>query len=163
LGGDAKGYKRAHFEELWAGYLSGQNPSPQPDPTFKASNRPNADGMGITRDFQSVQKELPDALKNANLSHSHAGLDAWTVRNDESGAESDSATASTPLNTVNGQPDRERAPPTTNGHRPPRGKGWQLVGDQPKASARVWLKEVWPPALGPAGDDTFDIETGWRQ
>jgi len=75
---DAKGYKRVHFEEVWEGYLSGQNTSPRQISDFKASNRPNADGMGITRDFQSVQKDLPDALKNANLSHSHAGLDAWT-------------------------------------------------------------------------------------
>jgi RecA-family ATPase len=51
-----------------------------------------------------------------------------------------------------------------NGIRPPRGNGWCLVGDQPRAQARVWLREKWPPALGPAGDDVFDIELpGWRR
>ena len=58
-----------------------------------------------------------------------------------------------------------RTPPTTNGHRPPRGKGWHLVGDKPpgQAGVRVWLKERMPPALGPPGDDVFDIEPRWRQ
>src|SRR5499427_8888112 len=97
---DAKGYKRVWFEDAWASYLSGQNPSPQQIPDSKASNRPNADETGTTRDFQSVQKELPDALKNGDLSHSHAGLDAWTFRKGESGDEGDSATASAPLNTI---------------------------------------------------------------
>src|SRR5262245_40648939 len=99
---DAKGYKRVWFEDAWASYLSGQNPSPQQIPDSKASNRPNADETGTTRDFQSVQKELPDALKNDDLSHSHAGLDARTFRKGESGDEGDSATASAPLNTITG-------------------------------------------------------------
>jgi hypothetical protein len=50
-----------------------------------------------------------------------------------------------------------------NGARPPRGNGWHLAGDKPHGSARVWLKEVWPPALGPPADDVFDIDPGWRQ
>src|SRR5262249_33542701 len=52
----------------------------------------------------------------------------------------------------------------TNGYRPPRGKGWHLAGDQPQAKARavVFVKEVWPPALGPPGDDIFDLDPGWR-
>jgi Protein of unknown function (DUF3631) len=89
---DAKGYKRAHFEEAWAAYCPGQNSSPQPPSDFKeASNRPNADEMGTTRNFQSVQNASPDVLRNANLSYGHAGLDAWTFQNDKSDAEGDSA------------------------------------------------------------------------
>jgi putative DNA primase/helicase len=90
---DAKGYKRVWFEDAWASYFPGQNPSPQQIPDSKASNRPSADETGITRDFQSVQKEFPDALKNADLSYSHAGLDAWTVENPESGGKGNSATS----------------------------------------------------------------------
>jgi hypothetical protein len=52
-----------------------------------------------------------------------------------------------------------------NGIRPPGGNGWVKVGDKPpgQAGARVWLKEIMPPALGPAGDNVFDIDPGWRQ
>jgi len=72
----ARGYKRAHFEEAWAAYLSGQNTPSQPFDTFKVYNRASADETGTTRDFQSVQKEPPHTSKNANLSYSHAGLHA---------------------------------------------------------------------------------------
>jgi hypothetical protein len=91
---DAKGYKRARLEDAWAGYVPGQNTSSRPTSDSKASNRPSADETGITRDFQSVQEAPPDGLKNANLSYSHAGLDAWTFRNAESGDEEKSATTS---------------------------------------------------------------------
>jgi AAA domain-containing protein/bifunctional DNA primase/polymerase-like protein len=47
-----------------------------------------------------------------------------------------------------------------NGSRPPPGNGWRLAGEHHQARARVWIKEVWPPALGPAGDDVFDIDPG---
>ena len=82
---------------------------------------------------------------------------------------SDAQRASDPANGPADFPDfpdcLRRAPPTTNGHRPPRGKGWVQVGDKPpgQAGAIVFIKEVWPPALGPAGDDVFDIDPGWRQ
>jgi Bifunctional DNA primase/polymerase, N-terminal/AAA domain len=56
-----------------------------------------------------------------------------------------------------------RRSPNGNGFRPPRGKGWHLAGDLPQGQATVWLKEVWPPALGPPGDDVLDFEPGWRQ
>jgi hypothetical protein len=44
----------------------------------------------------------------------------------------------------------------TNRSRPPRGNGWRLVAGQ-QGGTRVWLREVWPPALGPPGDDVFDL------
>src|SRR5262249_21413244 len=86
----ARLYKRAHFEEAWAAYCPGQNPSPQPTGTSKARRRASADEMGITSDFQGVRETSPHASKNANLSHSHAGLHARTFRNTESGDEGDS-------------------------------------------------------------------------
>jgi Protein of unknown function (DUF3631) len=84
----AKGYKRVHFEAVWEGYLSGQNTSSD----SKACKRANTDEMGITCDFQIVQKTSPHALENANLSYSHACLHVSTVGKPESAAESDSAT-----------------------------------------------------------------------
>jgi hypothetical protein len=29
--------------------------------------------------------------------------------------------------------------------------------------AKVVIREVWPPALGPPGDDVFDIDSEWQQ
>jgi putative DNA primase/helicase len=87
----AKGYKRPRLEEVWAPYL-GQNPSQHASDPSKACNRANADEMGITRIFQGVQEQSPHASKNGNLSYSHAGLHACTVRNMKSEDEGDSAT-----------------------------------------------------------------------
>jgi hypothetical protein len=25
----------------------------------------------------------------------------------------------------------------------------------------VWVREVWPPALGPPDDDVYDLDPGW--
>jgi hypothetical protein len=51
--------------------------------------------------------------------------------------------------------DRERAsdPPPSAA---PNGK---ITG---QAMAKVTVREVWPPALGPPGDDVFDLDPGWR-
>jgi energy-coupling factor transporter ATP-binding protein EcfA2 len=36
--------------------------------------------------------------------------------------------------------------------------------DEPgQVFARVTIREVWPPALGPPGDDVFDLDPRWRQ
>ena len=79
---DAKGYKRASFADAWAAYLpaenSGQNTFRQPSGPFYPSKRPNADGMGTSGIFSSVQEGFPDGSKNSSLSYSHAGLDVWT-------------------------------------------------------------------------------------
>jgi AAA domain len=32
-----------------------------------------------------------------------------------------------------------------------------------QALARVSIREIWPPSLGPVGDDVFDLDPGWRQ
>ena len=185
----AKGYKRVWFEDAWASYLSGQNPSPQQIPDSKTCKRASADETGVTRDFQSVQEELPHALKNANLSYSHAGLHVSTVENQESGGEGDSATTKPLPYDAGPIPDflRRTAPSGGNGvctlsdidavleelaargEQPPwrpRGRGWHLMGDLPRreAGAIVFLKERWVPALssGP-DDDVFDVDPEWRQ
>ena len=161
----AKGYKRIWFEPLWASYLPGQNPSQQQIPDSEACRSASADETGATRDFQSVQKELPHALKKANLSYSHADLHASTVENRESGGEGDSATHGRVPNDYDAVVEERAAQGLpTNGFRPPPGRGWHLVGDKPQghAGARVWLKERWVPVVGPEGDDVFDLEPGWR-
>jgi putative DNA primase/helicase len=73
---DGKGYRRADFEAAWRAYCPG---SQQID-TSEASKRPNADEVGATRGLQSVRETFPDGSKNAGLSYSHTGLDAWTDR-----------------------------------------------------------------------------------
>jgi putative DNA primase/helicase len=178
---DAKGYMRSHFEEIWAAYLSpGQNLSLQPSPTFKTSNRPNADEMGITRNFQSVQDVSSDGLKNANLFYSHATLDAWTFQNAESGDESDSAMAedeepgwqgidgggiccaqchdpSEPIwmcSSVEGSiPLHEQCR-----------RSWFQRHPQPKgrATCAVHIGSRPPEMLGPRDDDIQDINLEWR-
>jgi hypothetical protein len=59
----------------------------------------------------------------------------------------------------------DRPAPNGNGIQPPpRGDRWHPAGDMPpgQAKAQVWLKERWPPPLGPEGDDIYDFEPGWR-
>jgi putative DNA primase/helicase len=93
---DGKGYRQADFEPIWAAYCPGQNQPSPPFGTSETSKRPNADGMGTSCSFRSVQAAAPDGSKNSNLSNSHAGLDVWTNRKSESGARKDSAATETP-------------------------------------------------------------------
>jgi len=77
---DAKGYRRAHFEEVWSVYCPGQN-AVQAD--FPLSKRRSV-GMPMksaqVRDFRSVAEPPGDGSKNGKLSYSHAGFDASTLR-----------------------------------------------------------------------------------
>jgi putative DNA primase/helicase len=84
---DAKGYRRIDFEEAWSAYLPGQNPPSHQFCPSDPSKRPNPDGMGTSCNFRSAQAAAPDGSKNANLSYNHAGLDAWTDRKSQSGAQ----------------------------------------------------------------------------
>src|SRR5262249_60886432 len=101
--------------------------------------------------FASVHEASVDGSKNANLSYSHAGLDAWTGRKPESGGEGDSATTE-PLPYDPGPiPDCLRRTASSGGHSartlsdidavleelaargeqppsPPRARGWHLTG-----------------------------------
>ena len=86
---DAKGYRRAAFEDAWSAYLPGQNASSHHSRPSDPSKCPNADEMGTSCNFRSVQAAALDGSKNANLSHSHAGLDAWTDRKPQAGAQSE--------------------------------------------------------------------------
>jgi putative DNA primase/helicase len=142
----AKGYLRAHFEEVWEGYLPGQNPSSQPNPDFEACKRASADETGVTRNFQSVQEDNPHALKKGDLSYSHADLHACTLRKAENGAKGDSA---------------------TNGGRVPSDLDAVLeeLAERGPVYAEVRIRTFTPPAIsaGP-DDDLLDIDPPrWRQ
>jgi hypothetical protein len=79
-----KGYKRTSFLEAWAAYLPpaqpSQNTSSPPTDRSEACKRANADEMGTSGDFRSVQETILHGSKNDNLSYSHAGLHACTDR-----------------------------------------------------------------------------------
>ena len=184
-----KGYRRTDFEAMWAAYCPGQIGSQtDSDVSIRPSVHRPVESAQLDN-FASVHEASVDGSKNANLSYSHAGLDAWTGRKPESGGEGDSATTQ-PLPYDPGPiPDclRRTAPSGGNGactlsdidavleelaargEQPPwrpRGRGWHLMGDLPRqeAGAIVFLKERWVPALssGP-DDDVFDLDPGWRQ
>jgi Protein of unknown function (DUF3631) len=161
-----KGYRRADFEEAWEAYCPGQIASrTESDVSIRTSVQVPVESAQVS-DFASVREGSAYGCKNGNLSYSHADLYACTDRKLKSGGEGDSATANAPLSTVNGLSDYPDLPDflrrAPNG-RPPRGNGWHPAGDNPQGTARVWLKERWPPALGPSGDDVFDIDPGRRQ
>jgi putative DNA primase/helicase len=84
---DAKGYRRARFEEAWEAYLPGQNTSARPTPPSDPSKRRNADGTGTSSDFRSVAEDIGDGSKNANLFNGHAGSDASTDQKHGKGAQ----------------------------------------------------------------------------
>jgi putative DNA primase/helicase len=87
---DAKGYKRARFEEAWAAYCPGQN---HLHPNFDFPKRRNVGmpmALGESSDFRNVAESNGDGSKNANLSYSRSGFDISTFRKPESGAPSDS-------------------------------------------------------------------------
>src|SRR5262249_6939197 len=92
---DAKGYKRARFEEVWAADGPGQLAS-------RADSDASIDRTGVMLmesvqldDFRSVAETSGDGSKNGNLSYSHTGSDASTLRKPGNGAQSDSATTET--------------------------------------------------------------------
>jgi putative DNA primase/helicase len=86
---DAKGYKRVRFESLWDVYVPGQNTLPDRFSPSETSKRRNADGTGVSGDFQSVAENAGDGSKNDELSYSHAGSDASTFQKPATGREGD--------------------------------------------------------------------------
>jgi hypothetical protein len=88
-GPHGRGYKRATFLEAWEAYLPGQNTlSPSIDPS-EVCKRANADGMGTSDDFRSVQEEGQHTSKNTNFSYSHAALHTCTLQKPQTEAVSE--------------------------------------------------------------------------
>jgi 5S rRNA maturation endonuclease (ribonuclease M5) len=138
---DAKGYKRAGFEEVWEQYCpvenGGQNPSSPSSQASETSKRRNADRMGSSSVFSSVAAVFGDGSKHDNLSHSHGHSDASTDRKPDNGARACA--------------DRETPEDRTCAHD---GDLWEDL-DIPPFLRR---ERLGPPALGPEGDDLGDFQ-----
>jgi putative DNA primase/helicase len=133
---DAKGYQRVRFEEAWATYCPVKTPSrAQGD----LSKRPSVQIPVVSAqvdDFRCVQSLSPDGSKNGKLSHSHAGLDAWTDKKRGNATRDYLAASEAPLcgNTVTGG----------NGHR-----------DQ-----NVTAAETFSTVPSDSGMDNLDVRDG---
>jgi len=91
-----KGYRWADFEEAWERYCPGQIASrADSDISIRPSVHRPVESAQVDG-FASVHEASVDGSKNGKLSHSHAGLDAWTDKKPESGACNGSATTETP-------------------------------------------------------------------
>jgi putative DNA primase/helicase len=144
---DAKGYQRVHFEPLWAVYCPVKTPSSGDSPVSKRPNVQMPVESAQVSDSQNVQKAVSDVSENANLAYSHAGLDAWTFRNPESGDEGDSATAS------DGCLRRAPSPLCDNCGRPATsGQRWDWPGRPDGITLHSSCEGPW-----------FDTESRWRQ
>jgi putative DNA primase/helicase len=76
----ARGYKRAHFEEVWGAYCPGQTRADADSGFSKRQYVSKPINIEQLDDFRSVSDRSADGSKNANLSHSHAVSDALTDR-----------------------------------------------------------------------------------
>jgi hypothetical protein len=77
----AKGYRRSRFAEAFERYLtvnSGEKPSVGQDDTSQPSSRPDADGMGITRDFSIRPGSILDGCEKCEKPANDGDSDAWT-------------------------------------------------------------------------------------
>jgi hypothetical protein len=80
------GYRRADFDALWMAYCPGQH-STQPDLALpKCASVQVPISSAQVSGFRSVRDAVPLTSKNGNLSYSHAGLHACTLRKPENGA-----------------------------------------------------------------------------
>jgi putative DNA primase/helicase len=86
---DAKGYRRAHFEETWAAYCPGQNDVPADFPVSKRRSVGMPMNSAQVSDFRSVADASGDGSKNGKLSYSHAGSDASTLRKAKNSGQDD--------------------------------------------------------------------------
>jgi len=165
-----KGYRRQQFEEAFGRYLA----PPEEKSGSETSIRPSATAAATTEENRSVRANNPDGSKNADLAHSHAGLDGWTDRKPEITEPGCFTTAIEP-------PDHlpEVSPetvPAVAGRTEPVSRS--LPNGAPAAPLRVVprveLDTSIPafldrrglanrPALGPAGDNLDDLDAGWQR
>jgi uncharacterized protein DUF3631 len=153
-----KGYEWADFIDVWKRYLPPPSDRSETGETSETSQQFQGADVSAVSD---VPSNVSDAVSD-HLTHSVA-------RNAEkAGSVSDVSDVSL-VGEGRGDggpiPEFLRRTPNGNGFWPPPGDRWHPAGDLPpgKAMARVWLKERWPPPLGPADDDIFDFDPGWRQ
>jgi hypothetical protein len=154
LGGEsrAKGYARTDMHDAWVRYL----PSP-----------PSVAGRSVTSVTSVTEANFQGPVGTDGTGSGRPGTD------DHDGENADESMGGTGVTDVTalagnggGMSDydavlAERAAQghPTNSYRRPRGEGWHLDGDE--TGTKVWLKEIVPPALGPAGDDVLNIAPEW--
>jgi putative DNA primase/helicase len=100
-----RGYRRVDFEEAWTVYCPGQNLARTDSDVSKCASVQRPVESTQVRDFASVQDARAHGSKNANLSHSHAGLHACTDKKPKSAARSDLTTTKTPSGDPGDIPD----------------------------------------------------------
>jgi hypothetical protein len=128
-------------------------------------NAPNSDANGIQRGIQRESNGGESVGFGVGFGDSTKPL-ADKGKASESNESNESNGSEHTADDYPELPDCLRRAPNGggNGFRAPRGERWHLVeGDLPpgQATAQVWLKEIWPPALGPPGDDLLDIDPCW--
>jgi hypothetical protein len=74
----ARGYKRAHFEEAWKAYCPGQMHAQADAGPPKRHSVRKPMNIGQLDDFQSVRAASPDGSKNAELVNKHRPPDTLT-------------------------------------------------------------------------------------
>jgi hypothetical protein len=164
---DLKGYKREHFGDAFGRYLTpakgGQNNVSSGNGGSQASYRPNADGAGITSDFSIRPESEKDGNEKCEKPANHGEKDTRTDKKSETlreevfgsngGNGADTADAYAEL-ADRGEPPGMMAAngfaisATPEDRKPP---------EPGQLTARVWIKEIRPPALGPPGDDLNDF------
>ena len=153
---DAKGYKRAKFEEVWEAYLTAQNDAARQATVSEASKRPNADGTGTFCTFPKRPNSFQDGSKNGKLAYSRSGLDAWTDRKAKVGREASFGPSD--LDAAAEESPSDRGVIVANGfainHSPEDRK--PLAPGQ--LTARVWIRpSEHPPFPGPPSRQPGDF------
>jgi putative DNA primase/helicase len=77
----AKGYRRAHFDDAFDRYLTPTIDASCPTRGSQASVRPDADGMGTTSDFSIRPESSPDGCEKCEKPANDGGSDARTDKN----------------------------------------------------------------------------------
>jgi hypothetical protein len=117
--------------------------------TKKSEKRNNDKGVGADANADGMRTQTSDADANADGAdgvRTQTGDGPSADNHQENNSFSESADGADGA-------DANFATHTTNGQKPPPGAVF----------AKVTVREVWPPGLGPPGDDVFDLDPRWRQ
>jgi Protein of unknown function (DUF3631)/Bifunctional DNA primase/polymerase, N-terminal len=163
----AKGYYAAKLREPFETYLPAAQPSLRPGSDFEnvTASQTNNDGRNLQKssrhnesfvtDEKSSETRAKWALCRCDVSKTRSGREEEkgsleTVPSDYEAVLEEQATSSNghtvwPRAISNSPEDRQEPPPD-------------------EVFAKVVIREIWPPALGPEGDDVFDLAPPrWRQ
>jgi Protein of unknown function (DUF3631) len=163
----AKGYYATKLREPFETYLptrfSGPQTSFRPDSDFGnvTPSQTNNDGHNSQKTSRHIESFVTDEKSQKSPSDGHC--DVVTDEKGENGDGRNFGPLKTqaqgyPSENVSNTPTPSQASPSDGGNGQ---TGLDRQEPPPEAvSAKVSIREVWPPALGPPGDDVFDLE-GW--